>query len=216
MKIVLLGPPGAGKGSQAELIEKEQGICHISTGDIFREKKKENSALGKKIKGLIDAGNYVPDDITIQAIKERIKQVDCKNGYLLDGFPRTIRQAEAFDMIEKVDCVFYITSSIEKIMDRMDKRRSCPRCKRIYNLVSHPPKNDELCDNCNEKLARRPDDNPEIVKKRLQVYEEHTHPLVEYYQKKGLLVEIDGNGSLQEVYALVEQSLKNCSKNEVA
>jgi len=215
MRIILLGPPGTGKGSQAELIAKHYKLCHISTGDIFREKKKDGTPLGKKIAELIDKGNYVPDDVTIEVVKERVAKADCTGGFILDGFPRTVPQAEAAQSL-KIDCVLYIVSLEETVIKRLGKRRSCPKCKRNYNLVSHPSKKGELCEDDNTELVQREDDKPETVHKRLAVYLEHTHPLVEYYGKKGLLHEIHGEGNLQEVFSLVKQLLDKVSTRTVA
>ncbi|MEM3126658.1 MAG: adenylate kinase [Candidatus Woesearchaeota archaeon] len=212
MKIVLLGPPGTGKGSQAKLIAEKYNLCHISTGDIFREKRKENSSLGKKVKELIDKGSYVPDNITNKVVKERLQKTNCKKGkkgFVLDGFPRTVPQAKALEKFIHIDHLIYIVSDEKKIIERLRKRRSCPTCGRIYNIASHPSKKGEYCEDDNTKLILREDDKPATVKKRLEVYKKQTHPVIEFYKKKGKLTEIDGNKSVKEVFNQIKQALGN-------
>ena len=193
MYIIMLGAQGTGKGTVAGLISKETNYPQISTGDIFRQNIKEKTELGIEADKYISQGNLVPDEITVPMIINRLSEDDAKNGAILDGFPRTIEQAEKLDKIlsekgKKVDLVINLTTPRDEIIDRMLTRRVCPKCKATYNTKLHPPKIEGLCDNCGENLIQRQDDsNPEAIKRRLEIYEEKTSPLVEYYNKKGVL-----------------------------
>ena len=193
MYIIMLGAQGTGKGTVAGLISKETNYPQISTGDIFRQNIKEKTELGIEADKYISQGNLVPDEITVPMIINRLSEDDAKNGAILDGFPRTIEQAEKLDKIlsekgKKVDLVINLTTPRDEIIDRMLTRRVCPKCKATYNTKLHPPKIEGLCDNCGENLIQRQDDsNPEAIKRRLEIYEEKTRPLVEYYNKKGVL-----------------------------
>ena len=183
MKIIMLGAPGAGKGTQAKKLSEKYGIPHISTGDIFRANIKNNTELGQKAKGYMDAGQLVPDELVVDLVVDRIKEKDCFKGFILDGFPRTIPQAEALDYAlnnqnEKIDYAINVDVPDENIINRMGGRRACVGCGATYHVVNMPPKKEGICDHCGEKLVLREDDKPETVKKRLQVYHDQTKPLI--------------------------------------
>ena len=208
MKIIMLGSPGAGKGTHAKKISEKYGIPHISTGDIFRANIKEGTELGKKAKEYMDQGLLVPDELTCDLVMDRIQQDDCKNGFVLDGFPRTIPQAEALDAAltkinEKMDYALDIELADEKIVERMSGRRVCVKCGTPYHIVNIPPKKEGICDSCGGELQFRADDQPETVLKRLGVYHEQTQPLIEYYAKQGILKEIDGTLSVEDGFASI-------------
>ena len=192
MIIIMLGAPGTGKGTIAGILTKELGIPQVSTGDIFRKHIKEQTELGKLAEKYISQGKLVPDDVTIGLVENRLKEPDVQNGIILDGFPRTVKQAEELDkMLEKegkqVDLVINLTTPEDEIVERIVNRRICPNCKAVYNLILNPPKQEGICDKCGEKLVQRKDDNPETVKLRFNSYIEQTSPLVDYYDKKGNL-----------------------------
>jgi adenylate kinases len=217
MKIIMLGAPGAGKGSQASRIAKEYQLPHISTGDIFRANLKEETELGKRAKSFMDKGELVPDDITIAMLLDRIHKEDCKNGYILDGFPRTIPQAEALKEAlakkdEKIDLALDVEASDELIIKRMAGRRTCPACGAIYHIVTLPPKTEGICDRCGADLIQRKDDNEETVKNRLKIYHEVTEPLISYYKKEGILEEIDGAEELDKVFEKVKRIIHERSR----
>lgn len=217
MKIIMLGAPGAGKGSQASRIAKEYQLPHISTGDIFRANLKEETELGKRAKSFMDKGELVPDDITIAMLLDRIHKEDCKNGYILDGFPRTIPQAEALKEAlakkdEKIDLALDVEASDELIIKRMAGRRTCPACGAIYHIVTLPPKTEGICDRCGADLIQRKDDNEETVKNRLKIYHEVTEPLISYYKKEGILEEIDGAEELDKVFEKVKRIIHERSQ----
>lgn len=217
MKIIMLGAPGAGKGSQASRIAKEYQLPHISTGDIFRANLKEETELGKRAKSFMDKGELVPDDITIAMLLDRIHKEDCKNGYILDGFPRTIPQAEALKEAlakkdEKIDLALDVEASDELIIKRMAGRRTCPTCGAIYHIVTLPPKTEGICDRCGADLIQRKDDNEETVKNRLKIYHEVTEPLISYYKKEGILEEIDGAEELDKVFEKVKRIIHERSR----
>lgn len=213
MKIIMLGAPGAGKGTYAKQITQKYGIPAISTGDIFRENIKNGTELGKKAKSYMDAGNLVPDELVCDLVVDRLKQDDCKKGYILDGFPRTIPQAEALtEALKKqddsIDFALEINMADEAIIERMAGRRVCKNCGATYHVVNIPPKKEGVCDECGGEIILRDDDAPETVKKRLEVYHEQTAPLIEYYDKTGLLNVIDGSKGLEQcmadIYAVLE------------
>jgi len=213
MHLILFGPPGAGKGTQAERIAKKMGIPHISTGDMFREAAAKKTELGFKVKEYMDKGELVPDDIVVRVVEERLKQSDCEKGFLLDGFPRTVFQAEVLDRIlerlnRKVDAVINLEVGEEEIIRRLSNRRVCRVCGAVYHLIFNPPKVQGRCDKCGGELYQRDDDREEAIKRRLKVYLEQTKPLIEYYRKKGILVDVDGNKSIGEVEKSIEQILK--------
>lgn len=199
MRIILLGPPGAGKGTQAKVLTKRLGIPHISTGDILRQAVLEETPLGLKAKGYMDKGHLVPDNLIIDLIKERMKREDCKKGFLLDGFPRTMPQAQALEKISSIDKVLNLKIEDDVAMERLSGRRTCKRCGFLYHLIYIPPKRAGICDRCGGELVIRDDDREEAVLKRLEVYREETRPLSKYYEKKGLLVIIDGGRKKEAV-----------------
>ena len=206
MKIIMLGAPGAGKGTQAKQIAEKYTIPHISTGDIFRANNKNGTELGKKAKTYMDQGLLVPDELTCDLVVDRIKQDDCKNGFILDGFPRTIPQAEALDaalskMGEKMDYAIDVDVPDENIVRRMGGRRVCLNCGATYHIVSIPTKVEGICDKCGSEVVLRDDDKPETVQKRLSVYHEQTQPLIDYYNRQGILKTVNGTRPLEEVFA---------------
>lgn len=205
MKIVMLGAPGAGKGTQADKIAEKYNIPHISTGDIFRSNIKAGTELGKKAKSFIDQGLLVPDEVTIGMLLDRIHEVDCENGYILDGFPRTIPQAESLTAAlkengEAIDFALDVEVPDANIVNRMAGRRACLKCGATYHTEFAAPKKEGICDKCGSDLVLRDDDKPETVQKRLEVYHEQTHPLIDYYKKKGVLHAIDGTLSMETVF----------------
>ena len=210
MKLIMLGAPGAGKGTQAKKIAEKYSIPHISTGDIFRANIKNGTELGKKAKTFMDQGLLVPDELVCDLVVDRVQQDDCKKGYILDGFPRTIPQAESLDAAlsrlgEAVDYAINVEVPDENIVKRMGGRRACVGCGATYHLVYAAPKKEGICDNCGAELILRDDDKPETVQKRLGVYHEQTQPLIDYYTKKGILKEVDGTMDMGDVFkAIVE------------
>ena len=206
----MLGAPGAGKGTQAKKIAEKYHIPHISTGDIFRANIKDGTELGKKAKTYMDQGLLVPDELTVDLVIDRVGQDDCKDGYILDGFPRTIPQAECLDAAlekrgEKVDFAINVEVPDENIVNRMSGRRACVGCGATYHIKYNPTKVDGVCDACGEKLVLRDDDKPETVQKRLGVYHDQTQPLIDYYTKSGVLKEVDGTVDMEDVFqAIVE------------
>ena len=205
MKIIMLGAPGAGKGTQAKKIAAKYGIPHISTGDIFRANIKNGTELGLKAKSYMDAGGLVPDEITIGMLLDRIHQADCENGYVLDGFPRTIPQAESLTEAlkkngESIDFAVNVDVPDENIISRMSGRRACLNCGATFHIVYNAPKKEGVCDACGQELVLREDDKPKTVKKRLDVYHDQTQPLIDYYKKEGVLAEVDGTKDMEEVF----------------
>ena len=212
MKIIMLGAPGAGKGTQAKQIAGKYNIPHISTGDIFRANIKNGTELGKKAKEYMDQGQLVPDELTCDLVMDRIAEDDCKNGFVLDGFPRTIPQAEALDAAltkigQTMDYAIDVDVPDENIVNRMSGRRACLKCGATYHIVSIPPKKEGICDTCGSELVIRDDDKPETVQKRLDVYHEQTQPLIDFYQKKGILKSVDGTQSMDEVFGAITEIL---------
>ena len=212
MKIIMLGAPGAGKGTQAKQIADKYGIPHISTGDIFRANLKQGTELGKKAKEYMDQGLLVPDELTCDLVMDRIGQEDCKNGFVLDGFPRTIPQAEALDKAlaninEKMDYAVDVDVPDENIVNRMSGRRACINCGATYHMVYAPTENEGICDKCGGGLILRDDDKPETVKKRLGVYHDQTQPLIDYYTEAGILKEVDGTIDINDVFAEIVKIL---------
>jgi len=193
MNIVMFGAPGVGKGTYSKAIKGELGIPHISTGDIFRDNIKQETELGKQIKELIGRGEFVSDEITIEIVKQRLQEEDCKEGYLLDGFPRTLPQAKALREFAKVDVVLNFIAAEETIIQRLSGRRICKKCGAIYHTMNKKPKEENMCDNCNVELFHRPDDQPEAIKERLRIYNEQTQPLIDFYKEEGLLKEVDAS-----------------------
>jgi len=211
--IVLLGPPGAGKGTQAQIISKTLDLAHISSGDIFRENLKNQTDLGKLAQTYMDRGALVPDDVTIAMIQDRLSRPDCNNGALLDGFPRTPTQAKALDEMlsktnQKIDCVPYINVPAEVLIERLSGRWSCPTCGLVYHEKFNPPHNPGICDEDQSELYQRVDDKIDTVKKRIDVYWEQTSPLIEYYQQNNLLLEIDGTQEIENVSSQLLTSIQ--------
>jgi len=205
VNIIMLGPPGAGKGTQAKMLVERLGIPQISTGDMLREAVKEGTELGKKAKEFMDAGKLVPDEVVIGIVKERLAQPDCEKGFILDGFPRTIPQAEALDKVleelgKKIDYVINVAVPNEELITRLTGRRTCRQCGAMYHVVFNPPKEEGKCDKCGGELYQRDDDKEETIRQRLEVYEAQTAPLIDYYGKKGVLYNIDGTGSIEEIF----------------
>lgn len=212
MKIIMLGAPGAGKGTQAKKIAEKYRIPHISTGDIFRANIKNGTELGKKAKTYMDQGLLVPDDLVVDLVVDRVNQKDCENGYVLDGFPRTIPQAEALDkalakMNQKVDYAIDVEVPDENIIRRMSGRRACVDCGATYHIEYAPTIKEGICDKCNGTLILREDDKPETVEKRLSVYHEQTQPLIDYYTKAGILKEVDGTQDIDVVFGQIAEIL---------
>ena len=223
MIIIMLGAPGTGKGTVAGILQENIGIKQVSTGDIFRKNMQEGTELGKLADKYISKGNLVPDDITIQIVKDRLEQKDVEKGVILDGFPRTIEQAEALDKIleeknKKVDMVLNLTTPEDEIIERIVNRRICsnPECKTIYNLVMNPPKQEGICDKCGSKIVQRKDDNEETIKSRIKLYMEQTSPLIKYYEEKGILrteeVSIKINHLGKDVAEEVAKDINNIAK----
>ena len=197
MNLILLGPPGAGKGTQATRIVEKYKVPHISTGDIFRENIKNNTPLGQKAQEYMNRGELVPDQLVVDIALDRLSKDDCKNGFLLDGFPRTVFQADALDKFLKdkgkgIDLVINIEVEDKMLIERLDARRVCPTCAATYNVIGMPPKKEGICDKCNDTLIQRKDDKKETVGNRIKVYHEQTSPLIDYYKEKGLIKDFDG------------------------
>ncbi len=213
LRTILLGPPGAGKGTQAVKIVEKYNIPHISTGDIFRENIKNQTELGKRAKAYMDRGELVPDELVVEIATDRLTKDDCKNGFLLDGFPRTIFQAEKLDEFlaqrgEKIDKVINIDVEKDALVKRITGRRVCKSCGASYHVVNIPPKKDGICDLCSGELIQRADDTEETVLNRIDVYNKQTKPLVDYYDKAGVIINIDGNKDLDDVLADIIKGLE--------
>ena len=212
MRIIMLGAPGAGKGTQAKKIASKYSIPHISTGDIFRANIKNGTELGKKAKTYMDQGLLVPDELVVDLVVDRVNQDDCANGYVLDGFPRTIPQAEALDaalleMGQSIDYAINVEVPDENIVQRMSGRRACVNCGATYHIVYAPTKKENVCDTCEGELILRDDDKPETVQKRLNVYHEQTQPLIDYYTEQDKLVEVDGTIDIEKVFDAIVKIL---------
>lgn len=212
MRLIILGAPGAGKGTQAEFLSQKFGIAHISTGDILRENVKNQTELGLKAKEYMDNGLLVPDELVIEIVKDRLKKDDCKNGFLLDGFPRTIAQAEALERVlaelgQRIDKVLNIEVSDEKILERMSGRRICKNCGASFHIIYRPPKREGICDVCGGELYQRDDDKEETVRKRLEVYHAQTQPLIDFYNNKGLLARAIGQEKIEDTKKEVLKAL---------
>lgn len=208
MKIIMLGAPGAGKGTQAKMIADKYGVPHISTGDIFRANIKNGTELGMEAKKYMDQGLLVPDELTVRILLDRVAQDDCKNGYVLDGFPRTIPQAEVLDseltkLGDHIDYAINVDVPDENIVKRMSGRRACLTCGATYHIEHVPPKKEGICDVCGSELVLRDDDKPETVKNRLNAYHEQTQPLIDFYTEKGVLKTVDGTVPMEEVFAAI-------------
>lgn len=208
MKMVFLGPPGAGKGTLAAMASKKLGVPHISTGDLFRAAIKNETELGKKVKSILAEGSLVPDDLTISLVKERLSLADARNGWILDGFPRTVVQAEALQSIDKVDLVVNFDVQDEMILFRLTGRRVCRDCGKIYHISNMPPAKEGVCDACGGQLYTRSDDHEESIKTRLAAYRDQTEPLIRWYGNLDRLVTIDGSGSPDSVYERFSEVLR--------
>jgi len=199
MKLIMLGAPGAGKGTQAKIISEKLNIPTISTGAAIRSEIDNRTELGLKVSDIIKSGNLVSDEIVLELIKERLSKPDCKNGFILDGFPRTIPQAEGLSKLGyEIDMALNIDLADEVIIDRLSGRRECPKCHAIFHITSNPPKKEGVCDICGDKLVIRPDDNKEVIINRLNVFHEQTEPLKDYYTKEGKLVNVNGQGEVSD------------------
>lgn len=208
MNLVFLGPPGAGKGTVAAIAKEALGVPHISTGDLFRENIKNETPLGKEVKEIMAKGELVPDDVTVKMVKERLRNPDCKNGYILDGFPRTIYQADELERFSKVDYAVNFELDSETIVKRLSGRRICKSTGKIYHIVSNPPKVEGIDDETGEPLIQRDDDKEEAIKHRLEVYDKQTAPLIDYYKKRGLLFNIDASASPEASLKKIEKLAK--------
>ncbi len=208
MNIVVLGPPGVGKGTYAKRLSEILKIPHISTGDMLREEIKKGSELGRKVKGYVERGELVPDEIMIEVIRERISQKDCEKGFILDGFPRTLKQAQALDTITKIDIALNFLAPKEVIIERLSGRRICKRCGAIYHIKNMPPKRPGVCDVCGGPLYQREDDKPEVIERRLEVYKNTMKPVEDYYRDKGILITIDASAGVEEVVRSCLEVLK--------
>lgn len=214
MRMILLGPPGAGKGTQAKLISEKCSIPHISTGDIFRKNISERTPLGTKAKEYMDKGQLVPDELTIDLVNDRLTYEDCKNGFLLDGFPRTVKQAEALEKFlqgngKNLDTALLIDVPSDFILERMTGRRVCPSCGTSYHIKFNPPKNEGICDGCGSKIEQRKDDTEETVKERIDVYDKQTQPLVDFYASKDQLFVVDGTQSIDQVFEIISNHIES-------
>ena len=207
MNLILLGAPGAGKGTLASFLVEKMGVPSVSTGNILREAIANHTELGQKAKAFMDAGQLVPDQLVIDLLRDRIAQDDCKNGFILDGFPRTIPQAEALDEVAHIDCALAIDVPYEMIEKRMTGRRVCLRCGATYHVEANPPRVEGICDICGDKLVVRSDDEPEVVKRRHETYRAQTEPVIGYYEAQGKLKTIDGTQGIRETEKLAVQAL---------
>lgn len=212
MKIIMLGAPGAGKGTQAKMIAEKYGVPHVSTGDIFRANIKNGTELGKEAKKYMDQGLLVPDELTVKILLDRVAQPDCKNGYVLDGFPRTIPQAEVLDKAlselgDAIDYAINVDVPDDNIVKRMSGRRACVTCGATYHIEHVPPKKEGICDQCGSELILRDDDKPETVLNRLNVYHGQTQPLIDFYTAKGVLRTVDGTVDMKDVFAAIVEIL---------
>lgn len=205
MNIVLLGAPGVGKGTDAALLSAKHKLPHISTGNMFREAMAGNTALGIKAKSFVDAGKLVPDELVTEMVKERISKPDCKNGFLLDGYPRTVSQAKALQGFSAVDVVLNFAASSKVIIERLSGRRTCRKCGAAYHTKFSPAKKEGTCDKCGGELFQRPDDKPDIVTRRLTIYDQQTKPLIDFYRNEGILANIDASFGMDEVDKIIKQ-----------
>ncbi len=209
MKLIFLGPPGAGKGTIASRLTDIMDIPQISTGDMFRAAIKNQTELGRQVKTILDSGGLVPDEVTVNIVKERLSEDDCSNGFILDGFPRTIPQAEALSVIEKIDAAVNFVVTDELVIKRLTGRRICPKCKEIYHIETLKPKQDGLCDNDGTQLIQREDDSRDSIVHRLDVYKKQTEPLIAFYRSKNLLVDLDAEGGVPKIMKEIKEKLNS-------
>ncbi len=208
MRLVLLGPPGSGKGTQGERLARALQVPRISTGDILRRNVAQGTELGKEAKAYMESGRLVPDELVIAMTAERLKEPDARNGFILDGFPRTIAQAEALARLTPLDAVVNLFLEPEELVKRSAGRRVCPKCESVYHMVTNPPRQAGICDKCGTSLVTRPDDREDVVRTRIETYERQTAPLVQYYREKGLLREVYASGVIDEISERVQEALK--------
>jgi adenylate kinase len=209
MKLIFLGPPGAGKGTLAVIVSKDHGIPQISTGDIFRDAIKRETELGRKVKEIVGRGDLVPDELTVSLVKERLTEADARKGYILDGFPRTIPQAEALEKFQKLDAVVNFSISDEQVVKRLSGREICKSCGAIYHVTNMPSKVKGVCDKCGGPVYVRPDDSLESITNRLDVYRKQTEPLIAFYRSRGLLKDIDSSKSPQDTQVQITKALSS-------
>lgn len=209
MKLIFLGPPGAGKGTIASRLTEIMHIPQISTGDMFRAAINNQTELGRQVKAILDSGGLVPDEVTVNIVKERLSEDDCSNGFILDGFPRTIPQAEALSAIEKIDAAVNFIVTDELVIKRLTGRRICPKCKEIYHIETLKPKQDGLCDNDGTQLIQREDDSRDSIVNRLDVYKKQTEPLIAFYRSQNLLVDLDADGGVPKIMKEIEEKLNS-------
>lgn len=214
MNVVLLGPPGVGKGTVAAILSSKHKIPHISTGNMLREAVAKGTALGKKVKEFMDAGKLVPDEIVTAMVRERLAQPDCKKGFILDGYPRTSVQAKALQEFTAIDAVLDFKAPFKTIVERISGRRTCRKCSSVYHIKYDPPKKDGTCDKCGGELYQRSDEKPGIVTERLKVYEGQNKPLIDYYRNEELLSEIDASYHITEIEKIVEQCDEALGKSQ--
>jgi adenylate kinase len=213
MNLVMLGPPGAGKGTQAALLAEKIKVPHVATGDLFRTALKEETELGLTAKSYMERGELVPDEVTVAMVRERLLEPDCDTGVILDGFPRTVEQAEALegllsDQGKAIDAALFIDAAEDELVRRLSSRWTCRNCQAVYNVISNPPREEGRCDVCGGELYQRPDDVPETVRNRIRVYWDQTSPLVEYYRGKGLLITIESEGGIENVQGKILKALQ--------
>jgi len=208
MNIVIIGPQGSGKGTHSDILSKKLGIPHISTGDMFREEVKKGTELGKTLEKYMNEGKLVPDEIVNEVMKKRLSEDDCKNGFILDGYPRNLNQAKMLDKIAKIDHVIYLDISDEKAIERISNRRQCRNCNAIYNLITIPPKKPGVCDKCGGPLYQRDDDKPDAVKERLKIFHEVTKPIIDYYRERGILDIVNSESEVEETQRKIEEVMK--------
>lgn len=217
MRLVFLGPPGAGKGTQAEMVSSKLGVPQISTGDILRDAVRRKTDLGMKAKAHMDSGGLVPDEIMLSLVERRLAEPDCSGGFLLDGYPRTLPQAQALDRAlaggKGIDAVVLIEVDDDEVVARLSRRRVCPQCKALYNLDASPPKKEGSCDQCGAALVTRSDDSEATIRTRLEVYGRETFPLVEYYQKKGILRRVKSEGGIRKVFASIMDAIAGVGRH---
>ena len=209
MRLVLLGPPGSGKGTQAARLAEALGVPRVSTGDILRRNVAQGTELGKRAKIYMEAGQLVPDDLVIAMTAERLKEPDARKGFILDGFPRTITQADALAKLTPLDVVVNLFLEPEELVKRSAGRRVCPKCESVYHVASNPPKQAGICDKCGTPLVTRPDDREEVVRTRIETYERQTAPLIQYYKERGLLREVYASGVFEEISQRIQEALSS-------